>query len=512
MNTETSLNIHKMKAFYTALCIMAVLVCPIAVTAQGSGSGTLRQPAFAGTFYPASPDQLQDDLDGYFAKASPAELEGRIRTLIVPHAGYDYSGVVAASGYKSIPRDAQYKNIFLIASSHREQFKGASVYAAGNYITPLGEAKVNRDIARQLIETEKSISYNPKAHDREHSIEVQIPFIQHYFTETPAIVPIVMGNSSLAAARDLASALLPWFTPENLFIISSDFSHYPSYKDAQRIDKLTGEAIMTKDPEMFYSVLRKNSNEGVLNLATPSCGWSSIMTMLYMADRKEEIEIAPVLYRNSGDSPIGDKDRVVGYWAIAGYEKPPEALSYALDDAEKLKLLEISRYTLETYMRSGTLAEVSSSGLSGILKQPAGAFVSLYMGGRLRGCIGNFTPDKPLYMVVQEMTLAAALNDSRFAPVEASELEYISIEVSVLTPLQLIGSADEFQLGKHGIYMIKGGKSGTLLPQVAQSTGWNKEEFLGHCSRDKAGLGFEGWKEADLYVYEAIVFGEEKVK
>ncbi|TFH26097.1 MAG: AmmeMemoRadiSam system protein A [Bacteroidia bacterium] len=183
-----------------------------------------------------------------------------------------------------------------------------------------------------------------------------------------------------------------------------------------------------------------------------------------------------------------------------------------MDAEEKNTLLGISRNTLETYLRSGTLAEVSNSGLTGSLRQPAGAFVSLYMGGKLRGCIGNFTPDKPLYMVVQEMTLAAALNDGRFAPVEASELKYISIEVSVLTPLQKIGSIDEFQLGKHGIYMSKGGKSGTFLPQVAQSTGWSAEEFLGHCARDKAGIGYEDWKEADLFVYEAIVFGEEEVK
>jgi len=134
------------------------------------------------------------------------------------------------------------------------------------------------------------------------------------------------------------------------------------------------------------------------------------------------------------------------------------------------------------------------------------------MGGRLRGCIGNFSPDKPLYMVVQEMTLAAALNDPRFAPVEASELKYISIEISVLTPLRKIGSIDEFQLGKHGIYMTKGGKSGTFLPQVAESTGWSAEEFLGHCARDKAGIGYDEWKEADLYVYEALVFGEEKIQ
>jgi AmmeMemoRadiSam system protein B/AmmeMemoRadiSam system protein A len=501
-----------MKQIFTILCIAASLCSPLPLRAQGIASETNRQPAFAGTFYPDSPQELKADLEKYFAQAKPAEMEGRVRTLIVPHAGYDYSGVVAASGYKSIPKDAQYKNIFIIASSHREQFKGASVYAAGNYITPLGEVSVNREIANQLIDTETSISYNPKAHDREHSIEVQIPFIQHHFSKTPSIVPIVMGSSSLAAARDLAAALLPWFTSENLFIISSDFSHYPTYRDAQRIDKLSAEAIFSMKPELFYNALQKNSSEGVSNLATPSCGWSSIMCMLYMADRKEEIDISPILYRNSGDSPIGDKERVVGYWAIAGHEKPPEALSHELDADEKKTLLAISRSTLETYLISGTLAEVPDKVLTGTLRQPAGAFVSLYMGGRLRGAIGNFAPDKPLYMIVQEMTLAAAINDRRFAPVEASELPYIALEVSVLTPLQKITSIDEFELGKHGVYMKKGDQSGTFLPQVAESNGWNAEEFFGHCARDKAGIGYEGWKKADLFVYEAIVFGEEKVK
>jgi AmmeMemoRadiSam system protein A len=132
------------------------------------------------------------------------------------------------------------------------------------------------------------------------------------------------------------------------------------------------------------------------------------------------------------------------------------------------------------------------------------------MGGRLRGCIGHFLPDKPLYEVVQEMTIAAANLDQRFAPVESTELPYISIEISVLTPLEKITTLDEFELERHGIYMTKDGRSGTFLPQVAIGKGWSKEDFLGHCSRDKAGLGWEGWKEADLYVYEAIVFGEQK--
>jgi len=478
---------------------------------QDSGAAVNRQSAVAGSFYPAGKSELESELLKLFRDSRPVQLEGNVQSLIVPHAGYAYSGSVAASAYKSVPEDETYQNVFIIASSHREHFNGASVYNAGNYITPLGQVRVNKDIANALISEHKDIRFYKKAHDREHSIEVQLPFIQHRFGDTP-IVPIVMGTSSVEAARDLAAALIPYYTPDNLFVISSDFSHYPSYKDAQRIDGLTGEAILKKDPEHFYNTLRKNSMESVPNLSTSTCGWSSIMTMLYMAQRNEDLAVSPILYKNSGDASIGDKERVVGYWAIATHAVTPEPKTYTLSENEKQSLLEISRTTLETFITKGELAEVSVSSVSRTLKEPAGAFVSLYMGGRLRGCIGNFSPTNPLYLVVQEMTLAAATNDHRFAPVESPELKYIDIEISVLTPLQKISSDDEFELGKHGIYMTKDGKSGTYLPQVADSSGWTKEEFLGHCAREKAGIGWEGWKDADLFVYEAIVFGEVKRK
>jgi MEMO1 family protein len=478
--------------------------------AQQPAATVDRQPAFAGTFYPATKPALESQLQKLFQEAKPADLKGKVQTLIVPHAGYDYSGVVDASGYKTIPADAQYKNIFIIASSHREQFNGVSVYPSGSYITPLGKVQVNREIASALINGHKNIFYSEKAHDREHSIEVQIPYLQYHFKEVPPIVPMVMGSSTLASARELATALMPYFTPDNLFIISSDFSHYPSYKDAIRIDQLTADAILTKDPEIFYNALRNSSNEAVKNLITPCCGWSSIMTMLYMADRREDMDLVPVFYSNSGESNVGDRDRVVGYWAIAGYETPPENRPFALTDQEKDLLLDISRSTLESYITDGKLYEIPGKRLTSAIKQPAGAFVSLYMGGRLRGCIGNFSADKPLYAVVQEMTIAAATHDNRFAPVESPELPYISLEISVLTPLKKIASIEEFHLGQQGIYMTKNGRSGTYLPQVAGETGWSKEELLEHCSREKAGLGPDGWKNADLYVYEAIVFGEEK--
>ncbi len=486
--------------------LLAATFLQSSLHAQETSAPVNRQPVFAGTFYNASKQSLESQLNQLFSTAIPKVLEGKVRCLIVPHAGYGYSGLVAASGFKSIPKDAVYKNIFIIASSHREYFEGASVYSIGNYLTPLGEVPVNRQIACELIANNNIISYNPKAHDREHSIEVQIPLIQYHFDHIPPIVPIVIGSSSVATSRELAAALMPYFTSDNLFVISSDFSHYPEYSEAVRIDKSTGDAVLQNDPKHFYNILGKNSREPVKNLATPCCGWSSVMTLLYMSEKAEQMSMTPILYRNSGDSPIGDKDRVVGYWAIAGHQTIPD--QFSLGQQEKDALLAISRRTLESYLSTHEIPVIAEAEIPEILRQPAGAFVSLHKHGQLRGCIGNFLPVDPLYRVVQNMTVAAATRDTRFYPVDQGELENISIEISVLTPLRKIESIEEFKLGRQGIYMRKGGKSGTFLPQVAAQTGWKKEEFLGHCARDKAQIGWDGWKEAELFVYEAIVFGE----
>lgn len=506
------------KYFKTCSILLAILLCAFSngiaqdIPVQDLPAPINRQAKFAGSFYPAQRSALESQLRTLFSQALPIEASGTVQTLIVPHAGYEYSGIVAASGYKCIPADAHYDNIFIIATSHREQFDGVSVYSVGNYITPLGEARVNREIAQSLTDGNPSIIFNPRAHDREHSIEVQIPYLQYHLKELPPIVPLVMGSSSISGARDLATALLPWFTPENLFIISSEFSQYTSYEDAKKVDKFTGDAILKKDPEKFYKSLVNSSKMATPNLSTPSYGWSSIMTMLYMASRVENLELSPVLYRNSGDSKLGDKQGVVGYWAITGSEQQAKEQTLRLNGKEKLQLLQIAHSALESYINTGELPSLDPGTLSPALKEPAGAFVSLYMGGRLRGRIGNFSPSDPLYAVVEGMTIAAATLDDRFVPVEEPELKYIEIEISVLTPLRKISSINEFELGKHGIYMKKGGQSGTFLPHVAEDSGWTAEEFLGHCARDKAEIGWDGWKEAELYVYEAIVFGEQNEK
>jgi hypothetical protein len=171
----------------------------------------------------------------------------------------------------------------------------------------------------------------------------------------------------------------------------------------------------------------------------------------------------------------------------------------------------LARESISGYLKGNKNAP-SKLGLSEIMNQKYGAFVTLKEGGKLRGCIGRFNPDKSLYQTIEDIAISAATRDSRFDPVTPEELNQIEIEISILTPLKKIESIDQIQLGKHGIYIKKGFSSGTFLPQVATETHWTKEEFLGHCARDKAGIGWDGWKTAEIYTYEAIIISEREIR
>jgi AmmeMemoRadiSam system protein A/AmmeMemoRadiSam system protein B len=389
-------------------------------------------------------------------------------------------------------------------------FEGAAVYCSGNFITPLGTVEVNRELGVELIKKNTMFTQRTDAHAYEHSIEVEIPFLQHRLKKHFRIVPIILGANRSETCREIGEALRPFLNDKNLFVISTDFSHYPRYHDAVIVDKATAEAIVSNSTDNLMKTIRRYERTGIPNLATCLCGMSGVLTLLYMTSSSLDIAYHPIQYKNSGDVPGGDKERVVGYYAIAvtKQEKPGKA-SFELNTKEKTALLAIARRTVEHYIRTRSVPEVDPVTLSDALKTPCGAFVTLNKRGMLRGCIGRFDASEPLYKVVQEMSVAAATQDYRFKPVEEGEAKDLKIEISVLTPMRKIGSIDEFQLGKHGIYIRKGFRSGTFLPQVAQETGWTKKELLGHCAQDKAGIGWEEWKDADLYVYEALVFGEK---
>ena len=181
-----------------------------------------------------------------------------------------------------------------------------------------------------------------------------------------------------------------------------------------------------------------------------------------------------------------------------------------LSTEDKKDLLEIARLTLDNYIRKGVAPSVNNDHYSVALETHAGAFVTLQKNGNLRGCIGRFQPNQPLYQVVRDMTISASTKDYRFKPVTTAELEEIELEISVLTPMVRIQDPSEILLGLHGIYIKKGSNSGTFLPQVATQTGWTLEEFLGHCARDKAQIGWNGWKDAEIYTYEALIFSEHE--
>ncbi len=468
-----------------------------------------RNPAFAGKFYPASEKVLAGQLKKLFSEAKPPtgdkptpEGKHELRAIISPHAGYVFSGGVAASAFNQIPENKSFKRVFILASSHQFHFPGAALYNAGNYVTPLGEIEVDMETVNQLIDSSSLFQARNEAHEDEHSLEVQLPFLQYKLNSPFLLVPIILGTDNPRDCREIARALQPWFTSENLFVISSDFSHYPGYHDATDNDLRTANAICSNQPEELLSTLEKNQKRRINHLATSLCGWTSVLTLLHLTGN-QEVEYQKIEYQNSGDATLyGDKDHVVGYWAIAAFKK---GNTFSLSDEEKEELLEKARNAITQSVVTGKKGPVQLPKAKNILSQKAGVFVSIYINNELRGCIGHFAREETLGKLVQRMAVSAT-SDQRFEPVKADELKHMELEISVLSPLKKIDSPDEIELGKHGIYIEKGGRSGTFLPQVAQKTNWNLKNFLGLCSRDKAGIGWEGWKTANLYTYEAVVF------
>ena len=501
-----------MKGLLTILTtIMMMNMC----NGQTRKEPVVRPAIQANRFYTGDAKELSEEVDSLLALHRGETVYRDVAALIVPHAGYYFSGNVAAAAYMAVPKDKQYKRIFLLGPSHHEWLDGASVNTeADYYATPLGQVKVDRETAVALMAADSVFRYEPKAHDREHCLEVQLPFLQRRFgngksTQTsedsmPPIVPIIISTNDFQKLKRIAEALKPYLTDENLFIVSSDFSHYPKYEDACKVDALTGKAVESGDVEQFIAALEENARSGVPGLATSACGELAIATLLMMIDSTYEVK--HLMYQNSGNAEESDHSRVVGYhaFAIVRNGQTRTDADFSLSDEEKRMLKEIAMTSIKDSLDGKPISHHSP--LTSHLSEKCGAFVSLHKHGRLRGCIGHFGEDMPLHEIVAEMARAAAFEDPRFMPVTADELADIDIEISVLTPMRRIQSLDEFELHRHGIYIRKGYRSGTYLPQVADEVNWTKEEFVSHCAQDKAGIGWDGWKDAELYVYEAIVF------
>lgn len=286
----------------------------------------IRKPAVAGSFYAGDAKELRQDVQNCFSRCKNPLMEN-VQAVIVPHAGYVFSGVTAASAFAAINPDAEYEHIFLLGPSHHVYLGKASVnIGASAYATPLGNVPVDTALCKDLMEKSDAITYAPEAHESEHCLEVELPFLQYHMKKIPSIVPIIIATQELTTLKKIADTLKPYLNEKNLFVISSDFSHYPAYKDAEIVDGLTKDSIMTGKVEAFVNATLHNQELGIDHLATSACGMAPIATLLMMTENDANIKPHHVMYCNSGDSPYGGRDKVVGYhsfvlWVESAYKK-----------------------------------------------------------------------------------------------------------------------------------------------------------------------------------------------
>lgn len=514
-------------ALVTSLAVLAA--CAPAPTPTGTAGtpgptspGAVRRAVVAGQFYPADPTALRADVDEALAAAQVVPLEGDPLAIMAPHAGYVYSGGVAGWAWRQV-QGRQYDVVVVVAPNHRVAgFKDISVYPAGSFETPLGQVPIDSAVAQSLLAADPHIIFDPRCHEQEHAVEVQVPFLQRALPGVP-LVAVVMGEPTPEFAHRLAQALTQALQGKRaLLVASSDMTHYPAYADACRADAATLEVIARLDPAALWENERHWLAQGVPNLHCTLCGLGPVMAVVEAAVALGANRATVVHYANSGDSPMGDRSQVVGYGAVVFWRgegsgppsvspsltpRPTSTGPVALSAEDRATLLRLARETLTQYLADGRIPRYDPPADSP-LRTPSAVFVTLKKGGELRGCIGDVVAQMPLYLAVQRRALSAALEDPRFPPVQAAELRGLTIEVSVLSPLTPVGDVSEIVVGTHGLLIVGNGRSGLLLPQVPVEQGWDRAEFLRQVCR-KAGLPDDAWRQgAQLYRFTADVFGE----
>jgi len=494
---------YQMAALMVAVLAIVTLQYSHAVNPQN-----IRQPGVAGGFYPADPKVLGAMIDDMLAHASPPPISDPIVAVVAPHAGYQYSGPVAAYTYAAL-KGRKFSRVVVIAPSHYEAFDFTSVFDGDAYATPLGTVQIDKAFAAQLVKMSPTIKFSSQGHiptkeGAEHALEVELPWLQRVLGDFQ-LVPVVMGDQSYESSRALGVALAKLIQgSDTLILASSDLSHYHPYDEAVKIDHKTLNALQGWD----YFSMSQNFGMRVWE----ACGGAPVVAAMIAAERMGANQALVLRYANSGDT-TGDHSRVVGYSAVALVKTQGQRAAeqpFSLGAREKSELLALARKSVEYAVKEKKAYEPAASS-SESLNQERGAFVTLRESGELRGCIGYTSAVKPLYMTVRDTATLAALRDTRFQPVTASELPQIEYEVSVLSPLRRVLDVRQIKVGQHGLLMKNGIYEGLLLPQVPVEENWDRQRFLEETCA-KAGMRAGCWKDenTDIFMFTAVVFGETK--
>ena len=470
----------------------------------------IKKSDLAGTWYPRDKAELTAMLGSYLNSADQAKVDGQIFAIISPHAGYQFSGPVAAYGYKAV-QGKGVKTVIIVGFSHRKYFDGISVYAKGSWRTPLGDVLIDEKLADLLISKNPRIRFEPGLFDDENSVEMQIPFIQLALKDA-MVVPVAFGTQEYTDAKIFADALTVALKDRRdcLVVASTDLSHYHPYADANAIDKNLIAVVSKMKARDLY--------DGAVMGTCELCGMMPVTAVLLASEGLGFDGIKILKYANSGDT-CGEKSQVVGYLSAIIYKKVSKCQSVKvslekektamLNDSQRKRLLQIARESITSYVKNGKKKSFSEN--DPFLKENMGAFVTLHENGELRGCIGNMVGQGPLYQTVADMAIEAATGDPRFPALSAKEMDKIGIEISVLSPLKKVSGYKDVNIPGDGVLIKSGFRSGVFLPQVATETGWDREEFLTYLCAQKAGIAPDAWKDpnTEIYVFSAEVFGEK---
>jgi hypothetical protein len=488
------------------------------VRAEPMPKSVLRSELARMGWYTAQPEALGRQIGELFQKAQVEPIDDVI-ALILPHAGYRYSGLIAAKGIKTAAKD--YRRIVVIGPSHRLAMEEIlSVPRVTHYETPLGQVPLDVEFVDKLLEY--SVFRNvPQAHEfargwQEHSVQIEVPLLQ-YRQKDFKLVPIVAGQCSPDTVVKAAAILKSLVDEGTLVVASSDFVHYGPYhgyvpfrkdipKQIQKLDMSAYERIARLDGLAFLEYRRKTG--------ATICGSVPIAILLSMLTESTQAHL--VQYTTSGEL-TGDFTNSVSYLSVAfsgawgeHSEVEPEADNAELTEQDKEQLLTLARKTMLYVLKNRRVPEVSELGVtpSAAMKSPRAAFVTLKKNHMLRGCIGDIFPQKPLYRSVIHNAINACFNDRRFPRVSKDECRDITIEISALTAPEPVASADEIRIGTDGVVLKKDGRSAVFLPQVAPEQGWDLDQTLTQLSL-KAQLSADAWKNgASFLVFQADVFGE----
>jgi AmmeMemoRadiSam system protein B/AmmeMemoRadiSam system protein A len=507
-NIKMRSKMYWLAALFIAILAIAALQHVRAADPQNAKQENVRQAGVAGGFYPADPKTLSAMMDDMLAHASPPPINDPILAVVAPHAGYQFSGPVAAYTYAAL-KGRKFSRVVVIAPSHYEPFDFTSVYDGDAYATPLGAVPVDKAFAKQLVQMSPTIKFSSRGHTptregAEHALEVELPWLQRVLGDFQ-LVPVVMGDQSYESSRALGVALAKLIHgSDTLIVASSDLSHYHPYDEAVKIDHKTLNALQAWD----YFSMSRNFEARVWE----ACGGAPIVAAMIAAERMGANQALVLKYANSGDI-TGDHSRVVGYSADVFLKTPSGKTvepQFSLNGHEKDELLALARKSVEYAVREKKAYEPTASA-SEVLNQERGAFVTLRKSGALRGCIGYTSAAKPLYVTVRDTATLAALRDTRFHPVAASELPQIDYEVSVLSPLRRVLDIRQIKVGQHGLLMKNGAYEGLLLPQVPVDEKWDRQRFLEETCA-KAGMRSGCWKDenTDIFMFTAVIFGEKR--